>query len=182
MIGLLAAVISMAVAQASLAQQAPVEDLIVTATREPAPRLALIGNTARLDDKRISLTNHQHIHELGVAAAGTWLSRGSGQENLTAIRSPVLTGPGACGSFLTLENGIPTRPTGFCNVNQLFEIPSELAASIEILRGPATALYGSNGLHGTLNFLLPEPGKKPGWRAGLEAGPDEFKRPSGERP
>ncbi|HHQ14568.1 MAG TPA: TonB-dependent receptor, partial [Chromatiales bacterium] len=161
---------------ADIARRPATEDLIVTATRVPAPRLNLIGNTTRLDEQRIALTNHQHINELGTAAAGTWISRGSGQENLTAIRSPVLTGPGACGAFLTLENGIPTRPTGFCNVNQLFEIPSELASSAEALRGPANALYGSNGLHGTLNFLLPRPAESPGWRAGLEAGPDDFRR------
>ena len=51
-----------------------------------------------------------------------------------------------------LEDSIPIRPTGFCNVNQLFEVPTELAQSVEVLRGPANALYGSNGLHGTINF------------------------------
>jgi iron complex outermembrane recepter protein len=47
------------------------------------------------------------------------------------------TGPGSCGVFLFLENGIPIRPTGFCNVNELFEVNSEQAQSIEVLRGPA---------------------------------------------
>ena len=119
------------------------------------PLLDTFGNTARLPGERIELLNAQHVHQLGVQAPGTWISRGSGQEHLTALRSPVLTGPGACGAFLMLEDGIPLRPTGFCNVNQLFETPSELASSAEVLRGPGNALYGSNSLHGTLNFLLP---------------------------
>ena len=80
------------------------------------------------------------------------------QESLPAIRSPVLTGPGSCGSFLMLEDGIPIRPAGFCNVNELFEIDTEQAAAMEVVRGPSSALYGANGLHGTLNFLLPQPG------------------------
>jgi iron complex outermembrane recepter protein len=43
------------------------------------------------------------------------------------IRSPVLSGAGACGAFLFLEDGLPTRPAGFCNVNQLFELNLEQA-------------------------------------------------------
>ena len=35
--------------------------------------------------------------------AGVWLSRGSGQEHLTAIRSPVLAGAGSCGDFIELR-------------------------------------------------------------------------------
>lgn len=159
------------------ADAAPLTDeVVVTATKGSVSSLDLIGNTAKLTQERIRLTNHQHIYELGVASAGTWLSRGNGQENLTAIRSPVLTGPGACGAFLILENSIPTRPTGFCNVNELLEVPAEIARSVEVIRGPSNALYGSNGLHGTMNILLPEPGSAPGWVGSAAVGPDEYLR------
>ncbi len=151
-------------------------EVVVTASREPRTALELVGNTARLDQERIALTSHQHVHELGNQVTGTWVSRGSGQEHLTAIRSPVLTGAGACGAFLMLEDGIPIRPTGFCNVNQLFEIPTELAASTEVLRGPAGAAYGSNGLHGVFDFQMPAPGDRPGWSGSAEVGPDDFLR------
>ena len=82
-----------------------------------------------------------------------WISRGSGQEHLTSIRSPVLTGPGACGSFLILEDGIPIRPSGFCNVNGLFETQTEIASSLEVIRGPASARYGGNAMHGVINVV-----------------------------
>ena len=152
------------------------EEVVVTASRSDLALLDLIGNTARLDQARIRITNDQHIYELGVAMAGTWLSRGDGQESLTAIRSPVLTGPGACGAFLIMENGIPIRPTGFCNINELFEMPSELASAVEVIRGPSNALYGSNGLHGTMNILLPQPGSAPGWNGSGTVGADEYYR------
>jgi iron complex outermembrane receptor protein len=152
------------------------DEIVVTASKKGVSSLDLIGNTAKIPGENVYITNHQHVYELGVQAAGTWISRGSGQEHLTAIRSPVLTGPGACGAFLTLEDSIPTRPTGFCNVNQLFEIPTEMAQAVEVLRGPANALYGSNGLHGTINFLMPAPGTDPGWKASGDVGPDSFYR------
>ncbi len=164
-------------AAAPASQAGPVlPELRVTASRLPQPALELAGNTARIDRERIELTAHQHINELGNQLAGTWISRGSGQEHLTAIRSPVLTGPGACGAFLTLEDGIPSRPAGFCNVNQLFELPTELAQAVEVLRGPGGPLLGANGLHGTLNVLLPAPGDAPGPTLAAEAGPDDFLR------
>ena len=72
------------------------------------------------EDELVQL-DAQHPKQIFRRSPGVWISRGSGQEHLTAIRSPVLTGPGACGSFLLLEDGIPIRPTGFCNVNGLFE-------------------------------------------------------------
>lgn len=55
--------------------------------------------------------NAQHPKQIFRRMPGVWISRGSGQEHLTAMRSPVLTGPGACGSFLVLEDGIPIRPS-----------------------------------------------------------------------
>jgi iron complex outermembrane receptor protein len=171
---------SLAIVSSALPSQLRAENLsdevVVTATKISTSPVDLFGNTVKIPDDRINITNHQHIHQLGVQATGTWISRGSGQEHLTAIRSPVLTGPGACGAFLILENSIPTRPVGFCNVNQLFELNTELAQSIEILRGPANALYGSNGLHGTMNVLLPEPGSSPAWQGSGEIGADDFYR------
>jgi len=129
-----------------------------------------------LSADHIRIINPQHIHELGTQVAGTWLTRGSGQETLPAIRSPVLTGAGACGAFLILEDSLPTRPTGFCNINELFELPSEISHSIEVIRGPSNALYGSNGLHGTMNILLPVPGDSPGWTGSAAIGPDQYYR------
>jgi len=152
------------------------DEIVVTATREPTAWLALAGNTARVDEERLRLLGHTHAAELGAQAAGTWLARGTEQESLPSIRSPVLTGPGSCGAFLMLEDGIPVRPAGFCNVNQLFEILTEHAAAMEVVRGPANSLYGANGLHGTLNFLLPEPGARPGLAASAELGPHHYWR------
>ncbi len=152
----------------------PLEEIVVTATRAPAALAEYPGSITGFARSEIEAVNHQHIHELMTRAAGVWLSRGSGQEHLTAIRSPVLTGAGSCGAFLMLEDGIPLRPAGFCNVNQLFELPTELADRIEILRGPANALYGSNALHGTVNALMPEPSGS-GFAA-IESGANDFVR------
>lgn len=151
-----------------------IEEIVVTSSRREAPAAEHVGNVAVLDAATIDASGHAHIHELLTRVPGVWVVRGSGQENLPSIRSPVLTGPGSCGAFLVLENGVPTRPAGFCNVNQMFELPTELARSVEVVRGPGTALHGSNSLHGTLNVLLPSVNQAHEYS--LELGANDFWR------
>lgn len=125
----------------------------VTAARVPLPLTESLFSISRIDERDVDIVGAVHPNELFARVPGTWVSRGSGQEHLTAIRSPILTGGGACGAFLYLEDGIPVRPAGFCNVNQLFEINTEQADAIEVLRGPGPVIYGSNALHGVVNVL-----------------------------
>ena len=106
-----------------------------------------------ISEKELDDLDAQHPKQIFRRSPGLWISRGSGQEHLTAIRSPVLTGPGACGSFLVLEDGLPVRPTGFCNVNGLFETFFEMASGLETITGPASARYGANAMHGVINIL-----------------------------
>ncbi len=92
-----------------------------------------------------------HPSEALNRVAGVNIHRGSGQEHLTAIRSPVLTGGAGAGSFLYLEDGVPLRAAGFANVNGLFEAGTEFAASVDVFKGPGPATYGSNAVHGLVN-------------------------------
>ena len=85
----------------------------------------------------------------------------------------MLTGPGACGSFLVLEDGIPIRPSGFCNVNGLFETFYEMSSGVETITGPASSRYGANAMHGVIN-ILSKPIESDN-RFYLNAGPNNYK-------
>ena len=105
-----------------------------------------------LSEEDISEINAHHFKELLNLSSGTWISRGSGQESLISIRSPVLTGSGACGSFLIIEDEIPIRPLGFCNVNNLFEVSGNLSSEIQVIKGSSSSVFGGNALHGLINL------------------------------
>ena len=156
-----------------------IEEIVVTNQRRDQPRFEHAGNITLLGTDAISAVGHQHVHELMTRVSGVWLSRGSGQEHLTAIRSPVLTGAGSCGGYLFLEDGVPIRPAGFCNVNQMFEMHTEQAGGIEVIRGPGNALYGSNALHGIVNVLSQPASELAAGAIALEAGSNEFLRMRG---
>ncbi len=150
-----------------------VEEIVVSGDARLADRLGEIGSWDALDAEEIDLIGATHPSEALLRVPGVWVARGSGQEHLTAIRSAVLTGAGACGEFLFLENGIPVRPAGFCNINGLFEMNTEQAGSLEVWRGPASAVLGGNALHGAINVVNRVPERN---RIALEGGPYDYYR------
>jgi iron complex outermembrane recepter protein len=154
------------------------EEIVVTAQRQEVAVLATPLSIERIGGDTIALLGATHSSEVLNRIPGVMVQRGSGQESLTAIRSPVLTGAGSCGAFLFLENSIPIRPVGFCNVNELLEVNTEQADAIEVLRGTGTALYGSNSVHGTINVLQDGPAQLPDWQLGLNVGPANYTRAS----
>lgn len=159
-------------------EQRAIEEIIVTSsTRRPESLANVNASVGVLSQQELTLVSHQHIQEVANRLAGVNINRNNGQESLTSIRSPVLTGSGACGAFLLAEQGIPLRAAGFCNVNELFDANSENASRIEVIRGPATAFYGSNAVHGMINVVLPDPSA--GGDLTLEAGPRGSTRVNG---
>ncbi|MEZ6012013.1 MAG: TonB-dependent receptor [Hyphomonas sp.] len=117
------------------------------------------GSFSAATASEIASTAADHPAEILNQLPGVNVQMNSGQEHLIAIRSPVLTGGAGQGSFLILENGVPTRSPGFGNVNSLIEPHHEIADAIEVVRGPGSAKYGSNAVHGLINVILPEPGE-----------------------
>ena len=149
----LTSILSVAQSKDSDAEESEIEEVIVTARASFEFDRLSQPSTARIELTEIDSTGIVHPNEIMSRIPGAWISRGSGQEHLTAIRSGVLTGAGACGAYLLLENGIPIRPTSFCNVNGLFELNTEQAQAIEVIRGPASSRYGGNALHGAINVI-----------------------------
>lgn len=149
-------------------------EVVVTAQRRPEPLLEVAGSVSRVSPRTDGRLDLDHYAAALNTVPGVFVQRGSGQESLIAIRSPVLTGAGACGAFLLLEDGMPLRPTGFCNVNEMFEVNTSQAAAIEVLRGPASQSYGANGVHGAINVVTPNVADLAPAQMSLESGSDDF--------
>ena len=127
----------------------------ITTFGDRAPRSA--GSVSIIDADTIANISADHPAEVLNTLPGVNIHTNSGQEHLIAIRSPVLTGGAGQGSFLILENGVPTRSPAFGNVNSLLEPHHETAELIEVVRGPGSAKYGSNAVHGLVNVILADP-------------------------
>ena len=163
----LLAILAAAGAAEEEGQTGLVEEIVVSGDAALSARMGEAGSWSAIDGDEIERIGATHPTEALARVPGVWISRGSGQEHLTAIRSAVLTGAGACGEFLFLENGVPIRPAGFCNVNNLFEMNTEQAGRLEVWRGPASAVLGGNAMRGAINVLNRVPERN---RIGVEGG------------
>jgi outer membrane receptor for Fe3+-dicitrate len=75
---------------------------------------------------------------------------------MMSIRQPI----SLKGLYLYLEDGMPIRTSGLFSSNALIEMNSSNIHSIEIIKGPASALYGAEAIGGVVNILTtPVPSK-----------------------
>lgn len=147
------------------------EVIVVTGTLQKSSVLTFSGNIDRLSSEDIASVNAVHPSDILNRVTGVHIQTNNGMESLPSLRSPVLTGPGAAGAFLFLEEGISTRSAGFANNNALSELNLAQAKEVEIIRGPASAVYGSNAVHGVVNVLTKAP--RDGGDVTLIAGPND---------
>jgi iron complex outermembrane recepter protein len=125
------------------------EPVTVTGTRE-AQKISETPSTVNvIKQEVIDTLRPAHPSELLQKIPGVFVNVTSGEGHQTSIRQPLTTAP----VYLYLEDGIPTRSTGFFNHNALYEINLPQSAGIEVIKGPASALYGSDAIGGVVNVL-----------------------------
>lgn len=130
--------------------------VLVTATREAKLLREVPESTGILEASELEFIAPAHPSEALNRIAGVHINNVGGEGHMTAIRQPITTG----GVYLFLEDGIPTRPTGLFNHNALYEINVPQADRIEIIKGPGSALYGSDSIGGIINSITkPSPSR-----------------------
>ena len=85
-----------------------------------------------------------------------WNDLGNEQHSMS-IRQPISTNA----VYQYLEDGIPIRPLGVFNHNALNENNMNAASGVEVVKGAASSLYGSNAVGGAVNFLTQRASKTP---------------------
>ena len=85
-----------------------------------------------------------------------WNDLGNEQHSM-AIRQPISTNA----VYQYLEDGIPIRPLGVFNHNSLNETNMNGSSAVEVVKGAASSLYGSNAVGGAVNFLTQKPSRSP---------------------
>ncbi|MEZ5813513.1 MAG: TonB-dependent receptor [Alphaproteobacteria bacterium] len=125
------------------------DTIVVTATREEKSKSEVPEAVEVTQGEEIEFVSPAHPSEVLNRTAGVHINNLGGEGHMTAIRQPITTG----GVYLYLEDGIPTRPTGLFNHNALYEINVPQADRIEIIKGPGSALYGSDSIGGIINSI-----------------------------
>lgn len=144
----------------------------ITGTRERVRLAQAPASVGVIDAADLRFTAPAHPQQLLGQVPGVAVAVTNGEGHTTAIRQPFTTGP----MYLYLEDGVPTRATGFFNHNALYEVNIPAAAALEVVRGPNTALYGSDAIGGTINVLTRAAAAGNGVDAHAEAGSFGWRR------
>ncbi len=125
------------------------EDVVITGTREKETKAETPLAVGGVKEKEVEEVRPQHPAEIMGRVPGVYVNVTGGEGHMTSIRQPMTTNP----VYLFLEDGIPTRSTGFFNHNALYEVNIPQSGGIEVVKGPGTALYGSDAIGGIVNVL-----------------------------
>ncbi|RZF54665.1 TonB-dependent receptor [Acinetobacter halotolerans] len=175
---LTAACLSVTYSSLAIAEENPAQDtktlatIVVTASRE--------GESLSNTPTAISQVNKQALEDNNATFIGQVINQTPGvlmndlgnEQHMMSIRQPMTT----AAVYQYLEDGISVRPVGVFNHNALYELNLAGIDRIEILRGPASSLYGSNAIGGTINFLTKAPSATPTAEIGVRASSEGYRR------
>ncbi|GAB2535833.1 TonB-dependent receptor domain-containing protein [Rufibacter soli] len=104
--------------------------------------------------------------------SGVYMVNLGNEQHTMAIRQPI----GYKSLFLYLEDGIPIRTSGDFNHNALIEVNMAALKTIEVIKGPASSLYGSEAIGGAVNFITKAPASVPAAQVQLEGSNRGYRR------
>ncbi|MFL9827888.1 TonB-dependent receptor [Rhodoplanes sp. SY1] len=149
-VGLAGAALSLAVSDTAFAQNVALDELVVTATGRPEPREQIPETIQVIDQEKIKTSAARSVTELLSENAVGFFSEWSPAQTSINIRGAASDGQGRDfkGQVLVLING---RRAGTANLSKLSSADVE---RIEVVRGPASVLYGSQNIGGVINIIM----------------------------
>ena len=133
-------------------------EVVITGNREQQKRSEVPAAIDIIGTCDIAETKAFGIDQLVNQVPGVFMMNSraaSNEQHMMAVRSPIST----CSLFLYLEDGLQIRPTSVFNHNALLEMNDISYRRIEVLKGPASSIYGSESIGGSFNFITKEPTK-----------------------
>jgi len=147
-------------------------EITVTGTREAVLKSETPSTVSNVPAADVQAVKPAHPSEVMRRMPGVHVNVTGGEGHMTAIRQPITTKA----LYLYLEDGIPTRSTGFFNHNALYEVNIPQSAGIEVSKGPGTALFGSDAIGAVINVMTNPPPLEPEVSLAAEAGGDGWQR------
>ncbi|MFC7540377.1 TonB-dependent receptor plug domain-containing protein [Siccirubricoccus deserti] len=160
---------------AAAAQPGPtttLDEIVVTATRRPEPRSSIAGTVQVIDEDAIRRSTAQSMTDLLAEQGAGFFSEWTPGQTSINIRGGTSDGQGRDfrSQVLVLLNG---RRAGTANLSKLSPADVE---RIEIIRGPASVVYGSQAIGGVINLILRDGRTSPGGQVEASGGPSGWSR------
>lgn len=128
-------------------------EVVITGSREKQKRTEVPVAIDVITKKELNETKATRIDMLINKVPGVFMVDLGNEQHSMSVRQPL----GYNSLFLYLEDGIPIRTVGDFNHNALIEINQASLQRIEVVKGPASSLYGSDAIGGAINFITESP-------------------------
>jgi iron complex outermembrane recepter protein len=148
------------------------QQIVVTANREASLRTESPLAISKISPVTINDTKPVLIAELINKVPGVVMLNYNNEQHAMSIRQPMATSP----YFLYLEDGLPVRPMGIFNHNALIEMNVFSVSSLEVVKGPASSLYGPEAVGGAINVITHRPTIVPTVKVGIQGDQWGYKR------
>jgi iron complex outermembrane receptor protein len=139
-------------------------EIIVSSSRDKQQRTEVPVAISTISPQTLNDTKATTLDQVLNKVSGVYMVDLGNEQHTMAIRQPI----GYKSLFLYLEDGIPIRTIGDFNHNALIEINMAALRNIEVIRGPASSLYGSEAVGGAVNFITASPTLVPTAKVQLE--------------
>lgn len=154
------------------ASETQLTEVIVSANREQQPRSEAPIAIHTISKATINDTKATRLDLLLNKVPGVFMVDLGNEQHAMSIRQPM----GYSNMYLYLEDGVPIRTVGDFNHNALIEINQAAVERVEVIKGPASSLYGSEAVGGAVNFITPTPSGIPTAKVQVETGSRGYKR------
>jgi outer membrane receptor protein involved in Fe transport len=125
------------------------QTVIVSANKSKEKRIESPIAISVLGQKQIQEAKAVRLDFLLNKVSGVFMPSIGNEQHMMSIRQPV----SLKGLYLYLEDGLPIRTSGLFSNNALIEINTAAIQQIEVIKGPASALYGAEAIGGVVNFI-----------------------------
>jgi len=125
------------------------DQVVVTANRTNEKRTEAPIAISIINKQTIDEAKAQRIDAVLNKVSGVYMVNLGNEQHEMSIRQPMTTKS----LFLYMEDGMPIRTTGVYNHNALLEMNLPAAKSIEVIKGPSSALYGGEAIAGAVNII-----------------------------
>ena len=129
------------------------QEVVITASRDAQVRADVPMAINKLSAVTINDAKPTLLVELINKVPGVAMLNYNNEQHGMSIRQPM----GTNAYFLYMEDGIPLRPMGVFNHNALIEMNIFAISSVEVVKGPASSLYGPEAVGGGINFITQKP-------------------------
>jgi iron complex outermembrane receptor protein len=170
---LAAAVLAAVVVPAFAAEEVKtLDETVVSASKEATKLSDTPAAIGKVDGKAVDDTKPTFIGQVLDRVPGVHMTDLGNEQHNMSIRQPMSYNA----VYLYMEDGVPLRPVGIFNHNALYEVNLTGSDSIEVLKGPASSLYGSNAVGGAVNFITKAPSLKPEGSVSAQGSDQGYKR------